>query len=87
MRMKPEYMVEFDKAENEFRQYHSNSLKAGCGAVSSLVKACLRVPVLLPEDLISFFCQLRIYFRIKQLNSKLSLERKRKSLKKMYKLI
>lgn len=87
MRMKPEYSVEFDKAENEFRLFHIDSLRSGCGAVSLLVKACLKVGVLLPEDLISYFCRLRIYFRIRQLNSQLSSDRKRKSLRKLYKVI
>ena len=84
--MSPLYKSEFEKLEVKFRTVHGTTVKPGSGSVQSLVSD-MRNNILLPTPLIEYFFRLRIYFRIKKLNSELTIESKRKCLRKLYKTI
>lgn len=75
----------FTELEDIFRKRHLHTLQEECDAVLKLVKLASHIRNI-PTDVISFYFRTRIYFRIRELNKGLSMEKVRVKSKKMKKI-
>lgn len=82
--MNDDFLESFTKLEEVFRKRHLQTLFGESEAVAKLTMMAGRIKDI-PEDVKEYYLRCRIYFRIKTLNKALSLEKTRKSLKKMKK--
>lgn len=86
-RVFPRVLAHFKKVEETFRDYHGDKLLVeGQGAVSRLLES-VHPSIALPREVIEYYLRCRIYLRIKHLNQAVKMEKARKNMRKMKKLV
>ena len=84
--MNTKFFYSFVELEEIFRKRHSDQLLEEGQALTWMVKLAEHVQDI-PKDVIQFYFRCRIYFRVRELNQKLSFEKARKKCQKMNKIV